>query len=378
MGILSELPPCWFIGRLNCISGYGEAARHQMLALAEHGLNIYGWHCATRTPVKETDTAFSKDTAACIRMAAPVDVEPTWAVVHMCPDNAAPFRKFLPKKQALSFVWETSHLPAYWIPMINTYTQVWVPTAWNKEICVSSGVTVPVHVVPFAFRPDYFPERARLPAPPWTDDKVFTFSSVFAWDERKNPEGLIRAYMHAFTSADPVQLVIKSYGGVPGSGSIQEKVGHIIAGAQHPNPPRVVVVNENLTREQMLALVAHSDVYVCASRGEGWGLPVTEAAMYGVPAIVADNTALSEQGLGFPVDCVEEPVWGMAGPNYTWPQVWSTPRTVGLARAMRDFFESPAARQGQALIATERLTSEYTTERAAEQAKRAVTALFSD
>ena len=106
-------------------------------------------------------------------------------------------------------------------------------------------------------------------------------------------------------------------------------------------------------------------------------MPVTEAAMYDVPSIVPANSALDEQGLGYKVDCVPEPVWGMNNVNYTRPQVWETPRIIGMANAMRRLVDSPSERASNASIAKGVLDRQFNTSTAAKQAKKAVAALFS-
>lgn len=383
MPTLSDLPPFWYLGRLTCVSGYGEAARHQLHVLAKHGLDVYGWGCPTAVPVKDRTTPFFERIRELTR--APNPSAPLGgSIFHLTPDNADAYRQYVPRPHIGVTAWETSCLPHGWVNTINGYDQLWTPTQWQADVYRHSGITAPIEVVPFAFDPQWYPLDG--PAHPAVDrihqtpnlrgDLVrrTVFTSVFAWDARKNPEGLIRAYVGAFTGSDDVVLVIKSYTKTPEDASIQNRVTEILLKIKHPHPPMIVVINEDLSRADMLALLRSTDVYVCTSRGEGWGLPLSEAAHMGVPSIYANNSAMAETRPGTcSVPCKELPVYGMVSDWYTWPQTWWEPSIADLICDMRDLHQrgvSALAVEGQTDRAA--IQAAYPTSRAAEAAHAAL------
>jgi len=51
---------------------------------------------------------------------------------------------------------------------------------------------------------------------------------------------------------------------------------------------------EGISPEKLAELYCDADIFLCPTIGEGFGIPVIEAAAYGKPCVVADSTALSE------------------------------------------------------------------------------------
>ena len=58
--------------------------------------------------------------------------------------------------------------------------------------------------------------------------------------------------------------------------------------------PTVEWIKEDLSREGMRDLLCHVDALVLPTRGEGWGLPVTEAMSMGLPVIVTNASGPTE------------------------------------------------------------------------------------
>ena len=92
---------------------------------------------------------------------------------------------------------------------------------------------------------------------------------------------MLRAWGDAFTSSDDVTLLIKTF---PNPHNTAQQ---LLAEARRGNPhyPNVVVIEEDLADGQLKALVEMSDALVAPSRGEGFGLPIAEAMLSGLPVI---------------------------------------------------------------------------------------------
>ena len=74
--------------------------------------------------------------------------------------------------------WETDRLPDEWLDILGRFDRVLVPSRFNADVFASSGLTVPIAVVPHIARPVPTPERdAAMPA----GDSRFVVYLVATW-----------------------------------------------------------------------------------------------------------------------------------------------------------------------------------------------------
>lgn len=329
----TPLPPFVYVGRVNCITGQGAAARHQIHVLRKHGLKLRitdAGSCASPDP-KEQD-AFVQSA----RASDGIEGQPGGTIFHLQPNTAEPFKRCaFPRPHVLVSVWETTKLPAAWVPLINAYDQAWCATDWQRDVYLASGVRAALlRVVPFAIDPAlYDGPVARTP------DGVTVFGSVFQWSERKDPQGLIAAYLRAFAATDSVLLRLKSYDGDKPTTSVAAKVSAIVKSLRVPNPPKIEVVSSAMDGGGMASFYRDIDCYVSAHRGEGFGLPIAESLLSGRSVIGTGWSAPAEYAAGLfrPVKYTLQPPHGMEWqPFYTSDQRWAQADIDDLAQAMRD------------------------------------------
>jgi len=208
------------------------------------------------------------------------------------------------KRIALT-TWETQPLPAAYKHTLAGYDAVIVPSdfcrsvigdAYELEIVEDSGWSPiversgileqnrlttldrggpPIHVVPHCFDEAWWP----LPEVRDRDEKdAFRFISIGAWGERKNMLGLLRAYLHAFTKVDQVQLALMI--DKPDFDEIRSLV------ARSGRPPHLLPELHipdyvSFTERELVELYVDADCYVTATRAEGWGLGEFGAAIMG-------------------------------------------------------------------------------------------------
>jgi glycosyltransferase involved in cell wall biosynthesis len=94
--------------------------------------------------------------------------------------------------------------------------------------------------------------------------------------------------------------------------------------------PRLFLVVENMSKENILALHKRCDVFVLLQRSEGFGLPHFEAAACGKPVITPDyggQTEFLNQDNSYPVNHTLTPVMGMNrfSTYYQSNQLWCEP-----------------------------------------------------
>jgi glycosyltransferase involved in cell wall biosynthesis len=227
---------------------------------------------------------------------------------------------------------------------------VWVPSEWNVKAFKDSGVKVPIYKIPHGIdcgmynglNPSQF-EAFNA------GEKTFNFYTVFQWNMRKNPEGLLRAYFNAFQGNDKVRLIMKTYigGGLPQSEDarrIKEMISSLKQDMRLQHFPKLSLINDTLTSEQIRSLHMFGDAYVALPYGEGWGLGYMEAGLAGKPVIgtgAGGNMEFMTQENSFLVNNRETYVSGMGtfNPWYLGDQRWFQPDLIHAAEQMRYIYE---------------------------------------
>ncbi|NHW37546.1 glycosyltransferase family 4 protein [Paenibacillus aceris] len=256
-------------GPVKRASGLGIASREYVSALRRHGVNV---------KVGSGSKDMKKGTMKKRKV----------LIYHQLPKklNMAQERKRF-DRIILKTVWETTRIPRHWLPKINKFDAVCVPTKQNKTALRQSGVKVPIFIVPHGVHIKKFkPENKKYPLP--TAKGRFVFVSVFGFQHRKNPETLLRAYWEQFSADDKVLLVIKT------NGTVRHETGQWIRnriesykkrlGIRKKNAP-IVVITEHMNPNQLKGIYTLGNAFVLPTRGEGVGLPFLESLSSGVPVI---------------------------------------------------------------------------------------------
>lgn len=264
-------------------SGYGNAARDTCMALIHAGYNV-----ATQvivTPMSRQEAAGCNNYAEIIKRINP-NVKAKVNITELIP----PLWHNAFQKDTYNigyFFWEVDLLPDEWVKIINEglCNEVWVPCEWNKVICQRSGVNKPIYVIyPVTQFSIQAKQDAKKLLPIGGKDDAYRFYSIFQWSNRKNGDGLLRAYFNEFTSKDNVLLVIKSYGSsvsVAERRIIKEVISDLKRTSSNPDPPPVYFFGELLKPNEVSAIHPQCHCYISPHRGEGWGIPIAEAMSYG-------------------------------------------------------------------------------------------------
>jgi glycosyltransferase involved in cell wall biosynthesis len=216
------------------------------------------------------------------------------------------------------------------------------------------AITVPV-CPPFPPRPEPSRERWGIPE----DVTVFlnVFNPVSGFD-RKNPIDVHEAFLQAFPDRDDVRLVFKAHGGFAKQPDEGDLVGEEQRAASFVErcaaDDRVILIDEFLSYDDVVALVASCDAYVSLARAEGLGLPVLEAMALGVPTICMDYSGHSdfvtaEGSLLVPYDLIDVPEDASHYYNprsySSEPPRWAQPRLPEAAALMRELADDAALRE---------------------------------
>lgn len=172
------------------------------------------------------------------------------------------------------------------VDALNEYDEIWVPSRWNAEMFAAAGVRKPVFVVRHAL----LSELLARPVDPWPL-LPFTFYSVGTWNARKDQRAVLQAYLSCgWNAATPVDLQLYC---VPPTRDPRAMWAHqeraqaereqLLAGLPDPlgAPSHGLHTSRYVSYEQVLDRHAAGGVFVSASHGEAFGLPLLEALALG-------------------------------------------------------------------------------------------------
>jgi len=177
------------------------------------------------------------------------------------------------------------------------YDECWTPTSWNRDTFRDSGVRIPISVVPLGVDPEIFkptPSRRMLEADLLSTPRCgtrelprgFVFISLYQPTFRKGVHELLAAFETAFGEDPEAALILATT--VHSYKSVQEELSKLRVRS------RVYGLTGALTDQSLADLLRSSQAYVSASIGEGWNLPLCEAAACGVPVIAGRHSAHSD------------------------------------------------------------------------------------
>lgn len=288
-------------------SGLGDASAAYLAGLREAGVPVswspLGWPSthwdAPYGPRSDVPELARED--AVLSSIVNSEIEHDTVVVCSTPLWHEQLRVEAAGRRLVSYTtWESDRLPGASVDVLNHYDAVLVPSFFNADVFKSSGVSVPVEVVPHCA-----PASRRSSAP--EHEGGFIFYMISTWTTRKAVLEAISAYLLAFTAEDDVALVIHT---TPEDQIARERVAR---GKQALEPhstaswytlakalagrtalPKIVLSTRQLAPAEIAKLHEEGSCFFSLSHGEGWGLGSFEAAAFGNPAIVV--------GWGGPLD----------------------------------------------------------------------------
>lgn len=203
------------------------------------------------------------------------------AFINHLPENALKIAQACNAKyRIVYFPFELDYMTSDMVGNINRLSDVYVcPTTFVENIAKKCGV-LNTAVIPLASDINVDAEEVKF------TDKGYKFLMIGnLGDERKNCALVIKAYINAFTGDDDVCLILKSMPGHKNSDPSEmirvEKLGR-------NNPPEIIV--KHYDDSDIAKYYASSDCLLMPSKCEGWGHPVFEALMFGMPIIASNHS----------------------------------------------------------------------------------------
>lgn len=173
-------------------------------------------------------------------------------------------------------VFETDRVPDVLLRCIAPCDRVWVPSRWGQQVLRDHGIDSAV--VPEGVDSDFVPADSPPPGP-------MRFLTIGKYEQRKGIDDLIEAWRRSLADDPGTELVIKTDTWRSHQARYQQLMDKI------QGMPNVKLLWGHTDEKSLRSLYQSSHVFVSPNRGEGWGLPIIEAAASGLPIITTRHSA---------------------------------------------------------------------------------------
>jgi glycosyltransferase involved in cell wall biosynthesis len=363
---------CWRIeGPFDSSYSLALVNRSLAQALAEQGVDV-GLHAT------EGDGDYVPD--PCFLTAAPRVAE-LWRHGQATPMPDVCLRNLYPPRvsdmagetRVLSnWGWEESGLPASWVARFNASLDlVTTVSRFVAKTLMDNGVKVPITVVGNGCE-HLQTATAGQPADSLPRDETFRFLYVSSGFPRKGIDALLEAWGRAFSKSDRVTLVLKTFPNP--HNQVAEQVEALAS--RFPEHAEIVVIDREVSAEELQALYRSAQAYVAPARGEGFALPVAEAMLHDLPVIATAHGGMREL-------CLPQTAWlvdyrfAYADTHFRqFNSVWAEPEVDDLVRAMREVRAAlPSERHARTTAARRRVERLFTWPAVARRTRDAIAAL---
>lgn len=250
---------------------------------------------------------------------------------------------------------ETDRCNPQWIAHCNSMSLVIVPSEHAKKSLINTGKT-DVKVVPESFSDACIQPGDMLPS-------KFNFSTPFNFlifgqitgdnekNDRKNTFLTLKWLFEEFKGNKDVGIVIKTNSGkntLIDRNITTNIIRQMINAHRKGDYPKVHLVHGDLTDEDVVKLYRQTNVkaLVAATRGEGFGLPILEAAACGLPIIATSwsgHMDFLKLGKFIDVNYTIQEIHKSRVDNHIFMNgaKWAEPSEVDFKKRVSKFYSSP-------------------------------------
>ena len=184
--------------------------------------------------------------------------------------------------QSAVLMWEHTIIPRRWLSTLQRLDMIVAGSSFVQAAFATrlDGVLTIPALFPLRI-PQVLPSRQRFGLPP--DVVIFVTSLEPRSDpERKNPLAAVEAFGRAFPADVRAMLVIKVNNPM---GESNQPAMMLRLHEASARDPRIRIIEEQYSYEQVLTLYASCDAFISLHRSEGFGLGLIEAMALGKPVI---------------------------------------------------------------------------------------------
>lgn len=277
-------------------------------------------------------------------------------------------------RKIIWLAFESNRFPTQWRDLLTHYDAIWVPSAWGRDVLISSGVAAQKICVIM----EGVDTAIYNPKP--VAHNGFVFLSVGKYEKRKSINECIRAFLEEFPVSEYADVFLKLKADFP---MFPERVQALKTSLAID--PRIEIADGHKSDAEMAVLYNSADAFLFPSRAEGFGLPCIEALACGVPILATFYSGQTEylkeiEGYYLPIAYEMEDIQDhlfdhffkevYAGEVYG---QWAKPDITSLRQSMRQIYTQRDEYKAKALQASEIIRQKFDWSQAA---KKAVTEIF--
>lgn len=192
---------------------------------------------------------------------------------------------------------EASFCSKEWIDACNRMNCVVVPSKFCENVFRNTGtVNVPILVVPESFTPEILKSDAKFEIDLETNFNFLLFGTLTGnnpHNDRKNLFFAIKWLCEEFANDPDVGIILKTN---VGRGTrmdwqnVENMIRKTVSEVRKGAFPRVHIIHGTLSPDEVAGLYTHQKIkaLVAPTRGEGFGLPILEAAASGLPVAATE------------------------------------------------------------------------------------------
>lgn len=208
----------------------------------------------------------------------------------------------------ISAIVEADKCNVAWVEACNRMSMVIVPSRYCENTLRNTGeVKTPVVVVPESFIPEVLKENPPVDIDFETNFNFLVIGTMTGnnpYNDRKNIFFAVKWLCEEFANDPDVGIIIKTN---VGRGTrvdwrqIESVISKLVSEVRKGPYPRVHVVHGTMSNAEVASLYRHRKIkaLVSPTRGEGFGLPLLEAAASELPVAVTEHSGhMDFMGLG--------------------------------------------------------------------------------
>jgi len=242
------------------------------------------------------------------------------------------------------WAYELPRIPADWVRISSVFHEIWTPSQFVAAALQASGVRSTIRHMPHPVALGDPPEQVTLGTFGFGNSAftVLALGDLQSSASRKNLAGAIDIFCLAFPSPGEARLIVK----------IREGDAHPAfldrARAVANGRADIHIMTGELSPHDVRRLIAGCDVLLSPHRSEGFGLPLAEAFLAGVPALATGWSGNLDFMSGTPellIDYTLVPVSDPYGVYRAPGQQWAEPDSSDAVTKLRKLANNPGLRR---------------------------------